>query len=333
MIRRASLALLPVLLLTGCGTLRDVPLPGLISGPTYELTGVFGNVLGLPDQAAVKMGGATIGEVDGIETVDYTARVRMRISEEFAVPADVRAEIRLASPMGDSYIELTDPSGGGTAVLEPGGVIEKAATSQAPSIADLLAATSTLLTGGSFADMKVILDELDVALRGNGGSIRELLGKFDGMTTRLNEHTAEFDLALTSLDRLSTRLVADRRLIARSMKELEPAVRTLSDQREQILDLMAGLRRLSRVGTATISQSRDDMLAVLADLAPILDTLTANQQNFERIMTGIGDFSSATDSATFGAYLNFDLTTLFDEDVLPAKPGATDMEVVPRGAR
>ncbi|GGO93918.1 ABC transporter substrate-binding protein [Nocardioides phosphati] len=325
------LALAPLVLATGCGTLRDVPLPGLVSGPTYRLTGVFGNVLGLPDQAAVKMNGATIGEVDGIETADYAARVHMKISKEFAVPADVRAEVRLSSPMGDSFIEFTDPRGGGAATLSPGSEIGLAATSEAPGISDVLSAASTLLTGGSFADMKVVLSELNTALKGNGDNIHRLLGQLDGMTTRLNDHTAQFDLALGSLDRLGRRLAADRRLIGTSMAELEPAIRVLSAQRKQVLDLMAQLRRLSEVGTATLSQSREDMLSVLADLTPILDTLTRNQRNFEGIMDGIRDFGRQTDSATFGAFLDFDLSTLFDQDVLPAPSTSTQLPGVPSG--
>lgn len=304
----------------GCGTLRDVPLPGLVSGPTYGITGIFNDALGLPEQAAVKMDGATIGEIEHITTVDYTATVTMRILDEFPVPADVRAEVRFASPMGDAFIELTDPKGGGDAMLSDGGVIPVEATSEAPSIGNLLSATSTLLTGGSFADMKVVITELNTALRGNGGNIHKLLGQLDGMVTRLNAHTEQFDVALTSMDRLSKNLAGDRELLGESLAKLEPAVRTLSGQRKQIFTLMAELRRLSSAGTATINGTRDDMLSILKDLGPVLDTLSSNQRNFEQILGGIRDFGEATDSATFGLFLNFDLTTIFDQDVLPAAP-------------
>lgn len=334
LIPRAAVAAVAAFALTatGCGTLRSVPLPGLVSGPTYEIEGVFDNVLGLPHQAAVKMDGATIGEVASIETVDYTARVRMSISEAFTVPADVRAEVRFGSPMGEAFIELADPEGGDGTTLSPGSVIPLEATSEAPSVGDLLSAASTLITGGSFADMKVIISELNTALRGNGGNIRNLIGKLDGMVTRLNRHTAEFDIALNSMERLGRRLAADRTLLAESLLSLEPAIKSLSSQRRQIFTLMSELRRLSKVGTATIASTRADMLSVLADLDPVLSTLTARQAEFRQTLDGIHDFAQATDSATLGLFLNFDLTTLFDGDVLSGVLPPTARQAAPRAA-
>lgn len=318
----AGLALVSALSVTGCAgaTLRDVPMPRLVSGDTYEVTAVFGNVLGLPEQAAVKMDGATIGEVTAIETTDYTARVRMDIVETYAMPADIQAEIRFGSPMGEAFIELHDPEGG-SGTLGEGAEIPLASTSQAPSIGDLLAATSALVTGGSFADMKVVISELNTALHGNGGNIRRLVGQLDGMVTRLNGNTARFDTALTSMERLGRGLARDRTVLAESMEAMEPAIRTLAQQRRQIFRLMAELRRLSASATTTLRQSREDMLTVLADLGPVLETLTRNQKNFEGILQGIHDFGLATDTALYGLFLNFDLTTLFDQDALGALAG------------
>lgn len=316
--RLLSVLLVAALGLTasGCATLRDVPMPSLVGGPKYEVTAVFDNVLGLPEQAAVKMNGATIGEVSTIETVDYTARVGLEITDDVELPADVRAEIRLASPMGEAFVELSAPRGGGMGRLPAGGTIELAATSEAPGIGDLLSATSVLVTGGSFADMRTVLTELNLALRGNGRNVRGLIEGLDGMVTRLNDHTREFDVALDSMHRLSGSLARDRALLGRSLRALEPAVRTLSGQSRQILALMAQLRRLSRTGTATLRATRQDMLSVVGDLSPILDTLTRNQAEFDRILHGIEGFSEATESATHGLFLNFDLTTLVDPSLL-----------------
>jgi len=311
---------------SGCAnaTLRDVPMPKVVGGSTYEVTAVFGNVLGLPEQAAVKWDGATIGEVGTISTADYTARVGLQISDKFRLPSDVRAEIRFGSPMGEAFVELTDPPGGAGSSLPDGGVIPLKATSSAPSIGNLLSATSTLVTGGSYADMKVIITELNTALQGNGPGIRRLITELDGMVTRLNEHTAQFDDALDAMQRFSDGLADDRGLVGESLDKFEPAITTLSDQRTEILDLMTQLRKVSGTATETIDQTRESMLSVLADLEPVLDTLTENEATFRHIMRGIHDFAKATTSALFGLFLNFDLTTLFDPDaLLSSLPGMT----------
>jgi phospholipid/cholesterol/gamma-HCH transport system substrate-binding protein len=304
--------------LSGCAnaTLRDVPMPKVVGGSTYEVTAVFDNVLGLPEQAAVKWDGATIGEVGTISTADYAARVGLQISDKFRLPADVQAEIRFGSPMGEAFVELTDPPGTTATTLPAGGVIELKRTSSAPSIGNLLSATSTLVTGGSYADMKVIITELNDALRGNGPGIRRLINELDGMVTRLNEHTAQFDAALDSMQRFSSGLAEDRALVGESLDTFDPAIKTLSDQRTEIIDLMTQLRKVSGTATGSIDQTRESMLSVLADLKPVLDTLTENEATFRQIMVGIHDFAKATTSAIFGLFLNFDLTTLFDPDAL-----------------
>jgi phospholipid/cholesterol/gamma-HCH transport system substrate-binding protein len=91
---------------SGCAnaTLRDVPMPKVVSGSTYKVTAEFDNVLGLPEQAAVKWDGATIGEVGTITTSDYIARVGLQISDKFTLPSDVKAEIRFGSPMGEAFV-------------------------------------------------------------------------------------------------------------------------------------------------------------------------------------------------------------------------------------
>ena len=314
---------------SGCAnaTLRDVPMPKVVGGSTYEVTAEFDNVLGLPEQAAVKWDGATIGEVGTIRTADYIARVGLQITDKFQLPSDVKAEIRFGSPMGEAFVELTDPPGDTGSTLPEGGVIALKATSSAPSIGNLLSATSTLVTGGSYADMKVIITELNAALRGNGPGVRRLISELDGMVTRLNEHTAQFDEALDSMQRFSDGLADDRDLIGKSLETFEPAISTLSDQRNEILDLMEELRNVSASATTTIDTTRDSMLSTLADLEPVLDTLTENEANFRKIMKGIHDFGTATTSAIFGLFLNFDLTILFDpEALLSSLPGLSTLQ-------
>lgn len=308
-----------LLLLSGCRplTLQDVPLPSLVNGPTYTVTAVFKNVLGLPQQAPVKMNGTTVGEVGSIDTVDYTARVQLRLLQSAKVPANVHAEVALSSPMGSAYVQLTAPSeAANSPILGQGDTVGLAATSQAPSVSDLLSAASTLLTGGDFADLKVIINELNAVLKGNSGNIRTVIARSSQMLTRLNQHTAQFDQALNSLHQLSSGLVHDQALLGQSLAAFAPAINTLSSERTQIFALMDRLRELSTTSAATLARTRPDMLSILSDLGPVLETLTRNQANFHATLKGIERFAGATDSALWGDYLNFNLTTIFDQTAL-----------------
>lgn len=314
---QATLALLVTISLSACGvSLEDVPLPSIVSGPTYQVTAVFADALGLPDQAAVKMEGAVIGEVETVQADGYSARVRMKIRRSVALPSNVHAEIQFSSPMGEAFVALTAPRGIAAAPLRDGGEIGVASTDGAPSATDLLATLSTVVSGGTFTDLSTIVQQLKIALAGNTHNVRSLIANLDGSLRALNAHTATFDAALTNLDRLSQGLARDRGLLSSAIAGFEPTVRVLRSQTGQALQLMAELRRLSASGQQTIAAGRAHMISVTRALGPILDTLTRNQTVFPQIFEGIGAFGRASASAGYGLYANFDLTTIFSSTSL-----------------
>ena len=201
--RVSVLVTVSALTLTGCGLeLRDVPMPGLVSGPTYTVDAVFENALNLPVQAPVKLDGDTIGEVSSIRVEDYRARVRLRLKDSVALSRGTRAGIRLTSAMGEAFVELVPPATPGRP-LRPGDVLGVHATSTAPDTTDLLSALSVVVTGGSFADLQVVVSELRTALHGNTDEARRLLSRLDRMVSGLNQRTRTIDEALDQMDRLS----------------------------------------------------------------------------------------------------------------------------------
>ena len=304
-------------LLAGCGlSLEDVPLPSVVKGPTYQVTAVFENALGLPDQADVKLDGARVGEVTKVEADGYTARVSMKIKTSVPLPADTRAEIQFTSPMGEAFVAMVPPVKADGAPLADGAVIGLKATNAAPSATDLLATLSTVVSGGTFADLSIIVKQLTVALEGNTGNVRSIIADLNGTLQGLNAHTATFDRSLDHLKTLTTDLAADRQLLSQAIASFDPAVRTLRSQTDQALALMSELRKLSASGQQTIKAGRAHMLSVARTLSPILDTLTRNADTFPKIFDGIGTFGRASDGVGYGLFANFDLTTIFEPSAL-----------------
>lgn len=313
----STVALILGVTLSGCGvSLESVPLPSIVSGPTYQVTAVFSDALGLPDQAAVKMDGAVVGEVETVQADGYSARVRMKIRRSVVLPSEVHAEIQFSSPMGEAFVALTSPSLGSAVSLHDGGLIGVGSTGAAPSATDLLATLSTVVSGGTFADLSTIVQQLKVALSGNTQTVRSLIDNLDGSLRALNAHTVTFETALTNMNRLSAGLARDRGLVSAAIAGFEPTVRVLRAQTGQALQLMAQLRRLSASGRQTIAAGRAHMLSVARSLGPILDTLSRNQAVFPKIFAGISAFGRASASAGYGLYANFDLTTIFSSNAL-----------------
>lgn len=320
------------LLFGGCGlSLDDVPMPALIEGPTYELTAVFENALNLPVDSPVKWGGRTVGQVVAVEVSDYRAEVEMVITEGTAIRAGGRAEIRLTSPMGTAFVELLDGPDG-NAPLADGATIEVASTTRAPDVADLLSSLSVVVTGGAFADIGTVVDELNVALTGNAPAARALLSGLDRTLTDLNAHTDEFDRALRGVNRLSRRLADDAPYLVQAVRDLRPAVRALEGQQDDLLQLLGKVRRLGDSTEAFTDAVRVDLAKTLRSAGPVLDSLRRSQSNLVRGMRGLIRFGTLTDDASPGDFSNFDLTLLLDPDGLnpttgqPQQPGAAREE-------
>lgn len=87
-----------------------------IGDDTFQVTARFSNVADLKNRAPVKIGGVTVGLVDGIvlDPVTFDAVVTMQIDTRFSdVPNDSSASILTSGMLGNRYIGL-----------EPGGALE-----------------------------------------------------------------------------------------------------------------------------------------------------------------------------------------------------------------
>ena len=92
-----------------------------VGSDSYKITARFSNVADLKDRAPVKIGGVTVGLVEGIrlDPVIFDAVVTMKIDRRFAeIPSDTGASILTSGVLGDRYIGL-DP-GGAVEVLADG---------------------------------------------------------------------------------------------------------------------------------------------------------------------------------------------------------------------
>lgn len=321
---RRALAIVTLLagaLTAGCGlTLEDVPLPGLVEGPTYAVTIEFADALNLPVDAPVKLDGATVGQVTAVEAGDYVAEVELALSTSVRLRDSSRAEIRLTSPMGTAFVQLVPGETG--AVLAEGATLPVAATGSAPDVTDLLSALSTVVTGGSFADISTIIDQLNVALSGNAGDVRRLLRRLDAAVTELNADLPRVDRLTASLDRLTTRLARDLPELTGSLTTLTGLVTSLDRQREQLVGAMESLSRFDAVATPLTRAVRADLVAQLRDMKPVVQTLLAGRDDIDGVMAGLVAFAEGSDRAAPGDFANFDLTFLLDLKALTATGGA-----------
>jgi phospholipid/cholesterol/gamma-HCH transport system substrate-binding protein len=276
--RRPGTAVLAVtLLLGGCG-LPDVaglPLPGgAPAGDGYRVTAEFADVLDLVPQAAVKVNDVTVGSVEKISLSGWTARVRLRIGKDVRLPENATAAVRQTSLLGEKYVALdppaTEPPRGR---LADGAVVPLSRTRRAAEVEEVLAALGLLLNGGGLAHLKTINEELAKALGGREAEAKDALHQLDTFVGGLDQQKADIVRAVDALDRLTGNLARQRDVIGTALSSLAPGLTVLADQREQLTLALTALGDLGRVGTQVVNQSRDDTVASLRALQPILEQL------------------------------------------------------------
>lgn len=332
----ALLAVLVAVVTTGCDGVYGLPLPGgaRIEGRAITVRAEFADVLDLVPRSSVKVDEVNVGEVTDIALDGWTAVVTMRIPASAGLPDDTRAELKQTSLLGEKYIALERPAGGGTGTLADGDVIPLDRTSRNPEVEEVLSALSMLLNGGGVGQLKIIETELNNALRGNTDDIKSLITELDTFVGGLDDQKAEIIRAIEGIDRLSARLAAQKDALAAVLQETPKGLAVLADQREQLTAMLTALGRLGDVGTRVIRASREDTLANLRLLEPILSQLNAAgddlPQSLELFLTY--PFPDSALGAIKGDYTNLRVTADLDlRDLTVPPPTGLPTLPVPTG--
>jgi phospholipid/cholesterol/gamma-HCH transport system substrate-binding protein len=265
----------------------DLPLPGGadVGDHPYRVTVQFADLLDLVPQAAVKVNDVPVGRVESIGlggTDGWTAEAVLAVNGDVVLPADAVANLRQSSLLGEKFVELAAPTGASGPVtdrLADGAVITLDRTNRHAEIEEVFGALSLLLNGGGIGQLQTINRELSKVLTGNETEIRAFLSNLDVLVTELDTHKGEITAALDGLNRLSATLAARESQISGALTELTPGLQALSEQRTALVTMLQSLDSLSGVAIDTINRSRDDMVADLQALAPVLQQLAAAGQD------------------------------------------------------
>ncbi|MFC8832004.1 MCE family protein [Streptomyces griseoincarnatus] len=260
----------------GFGGVEDLPLPGGadLGDRPYTVTAELDDVLSLVPHSAVRVNDVAVGRISRIELGDdWTARVTMRINGDVRLPADATARLGQSSLLGEKYVQLAAPPGGGNGRLSDGSVIPLSRTSRSTEVEEVFGALSLLLNGGGVNQLRTITRELNAALGGREPEVRSMLRRVNTLVTDLDDHRGDITAALDAVGRLSSTLAHRKDDVGTVLTGLSPGLRTLERQRGSLLTMLRSLDTLSGVAVSTVDASKDDMIADLRALAPTLKEL------------------------------------------------------------
>ncbi len=276
---RTTAVLAGLLVLTGCSSFDgayDLPLPGheVDADDAFEITVYFKDVLNVVPRSPVMVDDVTVGEVSEVERAGWNAKVKLLIRKDVELPDNAIADIRQVSLLGEKYVALEAPSEQEpTGRLAEGDTIDLAATGRNPEVEEVLGALSFLLSGGGVAQLGTITHEANLVMSGREGRLRNLLSSLDSVVGTLDQQKVQIISALESMNNLTATLNAEKDTIGDALDATGPAIKVLADQHDELIEMLAALDELGKVGTRVINASKEDVLKILEDLSPILRKL------------------------------------------------------------
>ncbi|MCX5043361.1 MCE family protein [Aldersonia sp. NBC_00410] len=256
--------------------LNSLPLPGAegTGAGAYEVMIQMPNVTTLTQNSPVRVNDVTVGSVSKIEVQDWHALVTVKLDGDVALPANTTAKIGQTSLLGSNHVELAAPvDQPAEGTLEPGDTIPLERASVFPTTEQTLSSLSVVLNGGGLAQLQDITRELNAALDGRAGDVRELFPQLNELVTRLDDQSADIVSALDGLDRLSVEFAAQQDTIATALDQIPPALEVLVAQQQNISDAVIAFGRLSATVNSVLDQTGDNLEADINDLEPIVAAL------------------------------------------------------------
>jgi phospholipid/cholesterol/gamma-HCH transport system substrate-binding protein len=300
--------------LSGCGFhgLYSASLPGganLGSHP-YTVTIQFADVLDLVPQSSVKVNDVAVGKVQSVSLKGWVASVKVKVNGNVELPANARAAVKQTSLLGEKYVDLEQPLAQPEGKLKNVGKIPLSRTGTAPEVEEVLGALSLLLNGGGLQQIKTITTELNKALKGNEGAVRDLIGQLNGFLGTLDKQKDTITTALVNIDKLAVTLNRQKQTIIDALDRFPQALTILKDERSKLTTLLQSLAKLGSTATGVINATQTDLVSSLKSLSPVLENLSAAGSDLPNALKILLTFPFPLDKTTDfvkGDYANLHL--------------------------
>jgi phospholipid/cholesterol/gamma-HCH transport system substrate-binding protein len=264
--------------LSGCAWrgLNSLALPGTEGrgAGAFEIQAQLPDVSTLQENSRVRVGDVTVGTVTRIERQGWHALITMRVNGDVALPANAVVTVGQTSLLGSSHVELAAPNGiAPEGRLHGGSLIPLASGGAYPNTEQTLAALSLLLNGGGLGEVQDITKALSTAFAGREADLRSVIGQLDEFIGRLNAQSDDIIAASESLNGLAGQFAANKPVLDNALRTIPDALSVLAEQRTHLADALDTFGKFSALTADAVSQSKDNLVAELKDLGPVLESL------------------------------------------------------------
>ena len=267
-----------ILTATGCAFqgVNSLPLPGAVGrGPGASIYHVeIANVGHLESNSPVMIDDVVVGSVGKMTVKGWHAYVEVSVKPDVVVPANAVAKVGQTSLLGSMHMELNPPLGQAPrGRLKPGATIALDKSSTYPSTEQTLALLSVVINSGGLAQIGDIIHNVNAALSGREGQIRDLLTRLDSFVGTLDQQRDNIIASIQGLNRLADTFAGQRDVITQALRRLPPALEVLIRERPRITEALDKLRVFGDTATRLVNDTQADLVKNLQNLEPTIRAL------------------------------------------------------------
>ncbi|MEB3030355.1 MCE family protein [[Mycobacterium] nativiensis] len=309
------------LVLSGCqfGGLNSLNMPGTAGHGrgSYTITVQLPDVTTLPQNSPVMVDDVTVGSVSGLQAVQqpdgsFYAAVKLSLDGNVMLPANATAKVAQTSLLGSQHIELSEPHGEApVGRLAPGDQIPLSRTGRYPSTEEVLSSLGVVVNQGNLGALQDITEEAYAAVAGRAGTFAGLLPRLAELTVSLDRQARDIIAAADGLNRVGVTLARSAPSLARALDTMPAALAVLNDNRTNIVDAFDALQRLATVGSRIMSETKEDFVADIKGLYPVVKSFAENANELVTAFPFIPTFpfpSMYLRNAVRGDFLNVYVT-------------------------
>lgn len=272
----AIVLLVPSVALGGCSSDDDA----------VKVRATFDDVADLADGAPVMMSDITIGSVTSID-LDETGRralVKFEVEPGAQVPADVVAQIRRTTPLGEKFVDLEPQTDAAEApLLRSGTEIER--TKVVSDLEQLVSSGTAAFGALSASQIAILLDEGSRAVGGKGPQLRSILDDLSGVASGYETRTDEVTGIIDDLDQLSGDLAPNVAGNAEAVTNLNETLAILNENDERFFSLVTSLNRLAADGDRVLTNHLAQIRRQVQGLRDVADAVADEQVALGDVLT------------------------------------------------
>ncbi len=266
------------------------------SGPaSVDVQAHFADVDGLVPGAPVELADITIGHVASINLDGNGALVVLSVERSADVPANVSADIRQATILGQQIVELVPANGASASgLLANGATIRN--TSLVPGVEQVVQAGTAVIGSIGTSDLADLVQAGAQGFGGQGATLRTLLTDLDGVSAAYASRDGEITHLVADMNQLGTSLAPHAAADAAAVGSLAQATTVLANETTRFDTLIGSLNQLALAGRGILENYLPAIDLQLLGLDKVTQALADRQSDLAMLL----EYLPAHDSVLSG---------------------------------